>query len=278
MGVYTIESHISLCPERTPSMSTDQHRPATRLPPQKPRRPGRAASSTEASASTDLRRYIDATTEWVASTPDIVGVTISALDGRALHTVAATDDQLRMIDAAQYLFGGPCRHCVDTGEDTAVASLWDVGDVPAAAVAATEVGAKSLISLAAGSSAAGFSSLNVYGSRRGQFSGPLPPTLGAMRVGLHELRSAIDALPAVIRSPRPPLETDDLRRLRQACAVVGKTRRTTLRGAAALLHNAAQCAGASPERLAKDIVTAQDLAQRTKAGARDGQRSAELPA
>jgi hypothetical protein len=256
-------------------MSTDQHRPARRRPPQKPRR---AASSTEASASTDLQRFIDATSEWVAAASDVVGVTISTLHGRALRTVAATDDLLRTIDAAQYLFGGPCRHCVDTGEDAAVASLWDVGDVPAAAVAATALGARSLVCLAAGSSATGFSSLNVYGSRRGQFSGPVPPALEAMRGDLHDLHSALAVLPAVIPSPRPPLETDDLRRLRRACAVVGKTRRTTLRGAAVLLHNAAQCAGTAPERLAREILTAQDLAQRTRAGPRDGQHSAESPA
>jgi GAF domain-containing protein len=61
----------------------------------------------------------------VALVPECVGMSVSHFDDDLTFTLLATSDRLRMLDAAQYLDGGPCEVAAIDGADIDV----DVDDV-----------------------------------------------------------------------------------------------------------------------------------------------------
>ena len=119
-------------------------------------------------------------------TPGCVGVTIALWGphvGEGTFTFVATDDQLRVVDAAQYLSGGPCEQATDDQDILEAADLFSEPRWQLAALAGAANGVRSSLSFPIRSaSSAIIGSVNVYGSQTDTFAGPagdLPKLFGA---------------------------------------------------------------------------------------------------
>ena len=107
-----------------------------------------------------------------ALVPDCVGLSIALLGELGYtFTFLATDDDLRLVDGAQYLDGGPCEAAVD--RDVLVeADLLDERTWYLAALAAASTGVRSSLSLPIRSEDDVVGSVNFYGASAATFAGP----------------------------------------------------------------------------------------------------------
>jgi GAF domain-containing protein len=107
-----------------------------------------------------------------ALVPDCVGLSIALLGELGFtFTFVATADDVRLVDGAQYLDGGPCEEAVhhDVLVDTNLLSesTWHL-----AALAAASTGVRSSLSLPIRSQNDVVGSVNFYGASRATFTGP----------------------------------------------------------------------------------------------------------
>lgn len=107
-----------------------------------------------------------------ALAPDCVGLSIALLgEAGYTFTFVATDDDVRLIDGAQYLDGGPCEDAVH--RDVLIdADLLDERTWYLAALAAASTGVRSSLSLPIRSEDSVVGSVNFYGASAATFAGP----------------------------------------------------------------------------------------------------------
>jgi GAF domain/ANTAR domain len=113
--------------------------------------------------------------EVVAAAPNCVGMSIAAMQDDLTFTFTASDDRFRLVDAAQYLEGGPCEEAALTGREVRVdvAEVLDEGRWLLFAQASAAEGIKSSLSfpLKAGGP---FGSVNLYANTFDAFEGRVP--------------------------------------------------------------------------------------------------------
>jgi hypothetical protein len=75
-----------------------------------------AAAVSRATGETDLLDGLQATADAVQLlVPDCVGLSVAWVEHGVTFTLVASDDQIALLDALQYLDGGPCVEAVDLG-------------------------------------------------------------------------------------------------------------------------------------------------------------------
>src|SRR4028119_1911081 len=106
----------------------------------------------------------------VAVVPTCVAVSISINSSGGLYTVTATSQELAVVDAVQYLSGGPCVDCFDSGEELYVPDVLDEHQWQLAAEAAAARGVRSTLSMPLRDGQKVIGALNLYGGELNSFA------------------------------------------------------------------------------------------------------------
>ena len=193
----------------------------------------------------------------VKSVPDCVGVTVSVLDGeRTAFTLLASDSRLRMIDAAQYLSGGPALTAASTGEDVDVPDVWSQQRWRLFAMAAASTGVQTSLSMVMGDGQRTIGSVNFFASQ--------PETFFDQDAELAEfftctVESALIhadlSIPRFTRIQRGPETLPDVDMFRRASAIIAAAYHTSTQHGMRQLRDAARRAGTSQVALAQLVIT-----------------------
>jgi GAF domain-containing protein len=105
----------------------------------------------------------------VAVVPTCVGVSISINSTGGLYTITATSQELAVVDAVQYLSGGPCVDCFASGEELYVPDVLDENQWQLAAEAAAARGVRSTLSMPLRDGQKVIGALNLYGGELNSF-------------------------------------------------------------------------------------------------------------
>jgi GAF domain-containing protein len=119
----------------------------------------------------------------VEAVPECVGMTIARFSGDLTRTVDATWEPLRILDAAQYLAGGPCEAAAREGAEVDLPDVTDTDRWPLFALASSRVGVKSSLALPLRHGRELLGSVNLFGSTPDTFHGrerELPVMFGAV--------------------------------------------------------------------------------------------------
>jgi hypothetical protein len=145
----------------------------------------------------------------VDAVPECVGMTIARFDRELTFTLVATWEPLRLLDAAQYLGGGPCEFAAREGAEVDLADHGDLDRWPLFAAASAAVGVKSSLSLPLRHGRQLLGSVNVYGGTPDTFRGrdrELPVMFGAV---VELLLHGADAVTGTPRSSSDASTVDD---------------------------------------------------------------------
>jgi GAF domain-containing protein len=108
-----------------------------------------------------------------ALVPELIGISLAAVDEGVTLTLVASADELAALDAVQYLDGGPCVDAVDRGEPVAVtlADVLDEGVWQLYARAGSAHGVASTLSLPIMDGERVVGGVNLYGATEDAFTG-----------------------------------------------------------------------------------------------------------
>ena len=202
----------------------------------------------------DLQRMADRVQEVV---PDCVGLSIAWLDQGVTFTMVASDPELALLDALQYLAGGPCIAAVELGEGLATESTglsaetqWQVFAQGSAAR-----GVRSTLTFPVNRRGRTTGSINLYGASDHAFEShhdELATILGAWAPGA--IRNADLSFSTRQRAEAAPAHLRSQRDIDRAIGVVASVRSLDLDAARAQLRTAAQRAGISVSELARALL------------------------
>jgi GAF domain-containing protein len=136
------------------------------------------------SPGVDLVEHLPCAAEHVVeAVPECVGMTIARFSRGVTFTLVATSQKVRILDAAQYLAGGPCERAAWEGAEVDLPDVFDVERWPFFGLASAKAGVKSSLSLPLRHSRQLLGSVNLYGSTPDAFRGrdrELPVMFGAV--------------------------------------------------------------------------------------------------
>lgn len=115
-----------------------------------------------------LQRQAERVVELV---PSCVGLSVSMLEEGLTFTWMATQDRVRVLDAAQFLADGPCEVAAYQGEEVEIPDLLDERQWQLLALASAAQGVRSSLSMPLRGPNGLLGSLNLYGSEPRTFSG-----------------------------------------------------------------------------------------------------------
>ena len=189
--------------------------------------------------------------------PDCVGMSIAWAEHAVTFTLAASDEEIAVLDAIQYLDGGPCVEAVHrgTGIETGVDSPLGEEQWRLFAEATAAAGIHSTLSLPLMDAADVVGSANLYGASGRAFEGhhsELAEMLGAWAPGAvsnadlsFNTRRLAEQAPQVLRA-------EDV--ITRAVGMIVVRQCTDATTAQELLHTAATRAGIRPEELAEALL------------------------
>lgn len=118
----------------------------------------------------DMAELLRSITELaVAVVPSCVGVSISITSSAGLFTITSTSQELAVVDAVQYLSGGPCVDCYESGEEVHVPDILDEKRWQFAGEASAARGVRSTLSMPLRDGAKVIGALNLYGGQLNSF-------------------------------------------------------------------------------------------------------------
>lgn len=191
----------------------------------------------------------------VAAIPDCLGLSIAYFDSGLTFTLVATEDRLRMLDAVQYLDGGPCQVAALMGEEVQIPDLMNEGRWQLMALASAATGVRSSLSLPMRRGGEVIGSVNFYAAATDSFTeaaGELAALFGA---GAEDAIANADLSMASVQRARQSAErlasqvTFD-----RAVGVLMQRRGVSEEEAVRLVHEAADRAGVPPPALARVIL------------------------
>jgi GAF domain-containing protein len=188
----------------------------------------------------------------VEAVPECVGMTIARLSGELTRTVVATWEPLRILDAAQYLAGGPCEFAAWEGAEVDLPDVLDADRWPLFALASSRVGVKSSLALPLRHGRELLGSVNLFGSTPDTFRGrdrELPVMFGAVVELL--LQGAEPFRPGWTS---PSDDTGSEEALEKAVAMVARSDNVAAGEARARLLLAAERAGIGPGALVQLVL------------------------
>jgi GAF domain-containing protein len=118
-----------------------------------------------------VQRLTEAAARVVHLVPECVALSIALFDDDLTFTLLATSERMRIVDAAQYLDGGPCELSALNGEDVAVDDILDEDRWQLFALATAATGVRSSLSLPLRDGAVVIGSINFYGGTDYTFIG-----------------------------------------------------------------------------------------------------------
>ena len=197
------------------------------------------------------------------SAPHVVGLSVTLLDQGRAFTLAASDQQVALLDVLQYLAGGPCVRAARQQAEVSMdrAGMHQEGwHLLASGMAGTGVASTLSIPLtvpvAGGAAVTG--GVNLYGGSRGAFDGrqeELTRTClewagdAVVAVGLDDLRARTSSIGDELPDPRRHAVAMD-----QALACLADVLAVSVDEARARLHSAAARGGVQPGRVAELVV------------------------
>jgi GAF domain-containing protein len=194
-----------------------------------------------------------------AIVPDLVGVSVARLDHGLTFTLVATDDEVAVLDAVQYVAGGPC---VEGARDVEIKQFErdDALDEErwrlfAEATAAHTV--RSTLTLPVVSAGRAVGSVNLYSASRRVFEGQhevLAEIFGAWAAGA--VANADLSFTTRIEAEAAPRHVQDRHAIDVATGIVAAQLGVDVQDALTRLGEAAEQAGVSLLHLARDIVHA----------------------
>jgi GAF domain-containing protein len=116
----------------------------------------------------DLRQLAERVQEEI---PHCIAISISLRDSDLTFTFTSTVDDLRLVDAAQYLHDGPCQVAAYQGEVVDVQDILDEDRWQTFAQASARLGVRSSLSLPLHSRGILYGSVNLYADSEAAFTG-----------------------------------------------------------------------------------------------------------
>jgi GAF domain-containing protein len=193
--------------------------------------------------------------EIVDVVPDCVALSITLLDDDLTFTFVSTSEAGRVVDAAQYVDGGPCVDAVETGEQIDVEDLMDEDRWQVAAQAAAAHGIMSSLSLPLRHDGDIIGSINMYGSTIGAFNDAAETLAQLFGAAVQEVVANFDtSMRSRERSRTTPRRLRMQTTIDQAIGILAIRRTIPTTRAARDLAGAAERAGIDEATLAKVIV------------------------
>lgn len=191
----------------------------------------------------------------VEAIPDCVGISICNFRADLTFTLLSTAERLRILDAAQYLDGGPCQLAALDGEEVTVDDLLDEDQWQLLALASAAQGVKSSLSLPMRHLGQLYGSVNFYASSTYGFQGREQDLARMFGAATEEAVANADLSMSSLGRARQAVETLDANdSIQQAVGMLAVRGGVTVDEAQRRLDEAADRAGISPVTLAELVL------------------------
>jgi GAF domain-containing protein len=212
-------------------------------------------------SETDLEAALhDLALHVVELIPQCVGLSISYFDNGVTVTFLATVEQLRILDAAQYLEGGPCVDAAEKDEVVSVPGLMDEDRWSLLAQAGASTGVRSSLSLPLRNGADVYGSVNLYGRTTDAFQGHESGIAEIFATQVGDAVTNADLSMASLNRARQgvaALESHDV--MNRAAGLLASKENIAVQDAFTRLDEAASRAAVSPVDLANLVLRQRDL-------------------
>jgi len=201
----------------------------------------------------------DAALRVVQAVPECVALSISHFDEDLTFTLLATTDDMRILDAAQYLDGGPCQEAAVEGDEIDIDDVLDEDRWQLFALASAIKGVRSSLSLPLRRNNTVYGSINFYGRTEYAFIGRERDLAVMFGATVQEAVANADLSMASVGRARKAVQTLEERdTINTAVGVLSARHRMSVSEAYDSLLDAANRAGISPLALA-DLVLRQRI-------------------
>jgi len=210
-----------------------------------------------ATAEVDLVAELkDAAARVVEAVPDCVGLSIAWFDEGLTFSLLTTSDALKVIDAAQYLEGGPCEVAALDEEDVDLGDILDEQRWQLFGTAAAAAGVRSSLSLPLRHGGTVYGSINFYGSTTDTFSGSQGQLARKFGAAVEEAVANADLSMASVGRARGAVETLDARdTVNKAIGALAVRENISVEEARGRIQDAADRAGVSLAAVADLVLT-----------------------
>jgi GAF domain-containing protein len=208
----------------------------------------------------DLVDNLERAAGWVVRVvPECVALSIAHFDEGLTFTLTATSERLRILDAAQYLDGGPCEVAAVAGDEVDVGDVLDEDRWQLFALASAVHGVRSSLSLPLRRGDTVYGSVNFYASSEYAFMGRERDLAVMFGASVQEAVANADLSMASVDTARQAVTTLDERdRIHTAVGVLAARHGMTPSEAQQSLTDAATRAGVPVIALA-DLVLRQGV-------------------
>jgi GAF domain-containing protein len=200
----------------------------------------------------DLRRTA---AQVVEAVPDCVAISISHFDQDLTFTLVATSDEFRVLDAAQYLDGGPCEAAAIEGAEIHLDAVLDEDRWQLFALASAITGVRSSLSMPMRRGDTVYGSVNFYASTEHAFIGHERDLAVMFGAQVQEAVANADLSMASLGRAREAVDTlDGNDRVNEAIGMLAERHGMTTDEAHASLLDAANRAGVTDMALAQLVL------------------------
>lgn len=209
-----------------------------------------------ATADVDLVDNLkQAASEVVRAVPECVALSISHFDHDLTFTLVSTADDLRIVDATQYLDGGPCEAAATDGDDIYLGDILDEDRWQLFALAGAAHGVRSSLSLPLRRGEKIYGSVNFYASTEYAFMGRERDLATMFGAAVQEAVANGDlSMSSLGRARKAEKALEDRDKLNTAVGVLAARQGVSPSEAYVSLIDAANRAGVSPTALAELVL------------------------
>jgi GAF domain-containing protein len=191
----------------------------------------------------------------VTAVPECVALSISHFDEDVTFTLVATRVDMRLLDAAQYIDGGPCEVAALSGEEVDVGDVLDEDRWQLFALASAIKGVRSSLSLPLRRDRKVYGSINFYASTEYAFLGRERDLALMFGAQVQEAVANADlSMSSVQRARNTVQRLDERDTLNTAAGILAARKGMSTDEAFQSLLNAADRAGISPLALAELVL------------------------
>lgn len=191
----------------------------------------------------------------VEAVPECVALSIAHFDADLTFTLVATSDEFRILDAAQYLEGGPCEAAALDGDEVEVGDVMNEDRWQLFALAGAITGVRSSLSLPLRRGDSVYGSVNFYGSTDNAFRGRERDLALLFGAAVEEAVANADLSMSSVGRAREAVRTlDERNQVNEAVGVLAARHGMTIDEAHRSLLDAAERAGVSPLALSQLIL------------------------
>ena len=182
----------------------------------------------------------------VQAIPDCIGMSVCHFEAGMTFTLMATVERLRLLDAAQYLDGGPCQVAALDGEEVVVDDLLDEDRWQLLALVGAAEGVRSSLSLPMRHEGELYGSANFYAATTHGFQGREQDLARMFGASVEEAVANADlSMSSVDRAKRAVDQLEASDRVNQAIGVLAARAGVSIEEAGERMRSAADRAGIS---------------------------------